>query len=122
MHGPQTFPKEERLRYGHQFRRLYEQGRRQPGPMAVVFVAAPPEGATGRGVGVVTSRRVGNAVVRNRARRLIREVYRLNRYRLRPNVQIVIVARAAINGKPYREVETALLAQFQAAGATQEAA
>jgi ribonuclease P protein component len=121
LHGSQTFPKEERLRYGYQFRRLYEHGRRVQGQLAVVFVDVPPAGTTGRTLGVVTSRRVGNAVVRNRARRLMREVYRLHRDRLKANIQIVIVARAAINGRPYREVETALLDQFRAAGAVQEA-
>jgi ribonuclease P protein component len=119
LHGPQTFPKAERLRYGYQFRRLYDQGRRATGQLAVVYVAAPPAGMTGRAVGVVTSRRIGGAVVRNRARRLMREVYRQNRDRLKPNVQLVIIARSAINGKPYREVETALLDLFQAAGAMQ---
>ncbi len=121
MHGQHTFPKHERLRYGYEFRRIYDGGRRVEGRLAIVFVAAPPEGKSGRAVGVVASRRVGNAVARNRARRLLREVYRLNRPRLRTNIQLVIVARSAINGKPYREVESALLGMFRAAGVIEEA-
>ena len=48
--------------------------------------------ADGR-VGIVTSRRVGSAVIRNRVRRRLREVFRAMRPRLIPGVWIVIVAK-----------------------------
>ena len=59
---------------------------------------------------------MGNAVTRNRARRLLREVYRLQKTKLKQNIRLVLIARSAINGKPYREVETAMLDLFRAAG------
>ena len=114
LDGGKTFPKRERLQRGFQFRHVYEQGRKVEGRLAVVYVleAAPEE----RAVGVVTSRRIGGAVVRNRARRLLREVYRLNKHKLKPNLQIVMVARTAINGKRLQEVETNVLQLLEAAG------
>lgn len=121
MHGQQTFPKPERLRYGHEFRRVYASGRRVEGRLALLFVAAAPPDRPGRAVGVVASRRVGNAVARNRARRLMREMYRRHRNRLRANIQLIMIARSAMNGKPYREVETALWDLWQAAGAIEDA-
>jgi ribonuclease P protein component len=115
LDGRNTFPKRERLQRGFQFRRAYEQGRKVEGRLAVVYVleAAPGD----RAVGVVTSRRIGNAVVRNRARRLLRETYRLNKRKLKPNLQIVMIARSVIKGKRYQEVEANVLSLLAAAGA-----
>ncbi len=47
-------------------------------------------------LGVVSSRKVGGAVKRVKARRLLREVYRRNRHRLSGQFDMVLVARAAI--------------------------
>lgn len=46
-------------------------------------------------VGIVTSKRVGNAVVRNRVRRLLREIFRAMRPRLIPGVWLVAVAKSS---------------------------
>jgi ribonuclease P protein component len=114
LHGLQKFPKRERLQRGWQFRRVYQQGRRVEGRLAVLYVLE--EARAGRSVGIVASRKIGNAVQRNRARRLLREAYRLNKHILKPKLQTVIVARAGINGKDLPEVAAALLGLFGDAG------
>lgn len=53
------------------------------------------EGGEGFKVGIVTSRRVGGAVVRNRVRRRLREIVRHHREELIADVQAVIVAKKA---------------------------
>lgn len=59
----------------------------------------------GRKVGVVVSKRTfHDAVDRNRAKRLLREAFRLSRACLPPDIEIVLVARAGIGGKSCREV------------------
>ena len=100
MHGRHTFPKSERLQYGHQFRQIYERGRRVEGRLLALYLLDEPAtdaAPSGRAVGVVTGRKIGGAVQRNRARRLLREAYRLNKHKLKPNFQLVMVARNAIS-------------------------
>ncbi len=118
MPGSSTLPKSERLQRGHQFRGAYEHGRKFVGRFVVLY--AVDDSAAGRALGVVTSRKIGNAVVRNRARRLLREAYRLNKQKLKTNLQIVMVARSTINGKRRPEVEADLLRLFLAAGILNE--
>ena len=59
--------------------------------------------------GISVSKKVGNSVVRHRITRLIREAYRLNREMFVEGYDIVVIARAAANGKTYQEIESALL-------------
>jgi ribonuclease P protein component len=119
LHGLHTFPKSERLRYGHQFRQVYERGRKVEGRLLALYLLDEPAtnpAPSGRAVGVVTGRKLGGAVQRNRARRLLREAYRLNKHKLKPNFQLVMVARNAIRGKRLPDVEAELLGLFGAAG------
>ena len=119
MHGLHTFPKSERLQYGHQFRQIYERGRKVEGRLLALYLLDEPAtkpAPSGRAVGVVTGRKLGGAVQRNRARRLLREAYRLNKHKLKPNIQIVIVARYGIRGKRLPDVEAELLRLFGTAG------
>ena len=66
-------------------------------------------GFAGVRLGVVASRRVGNAVVRNRLKRQIREIFRLNQEKLIRGVDIVIVLRASAFPLEYRELEKRFL-------------
>jgi len=88
-----------------QFRYCYEGGHKVVTRYAVVFMREPAE-ADGVRVGVVASRKVGGAVKRNRARRLLREAARsfVSRWQDR-SMWVVLVAREAINERNARDVQ-----------------
>jgi ribonuclease P protein component len=87
-----------------QFRYCYDGGRKVVTRYAVVFVRAPVD-SDGLRVGVVASRKVGGAVQRNRARRLLRETARSLAPRWNnQSLWIVFVARGSIDGQSARDV------------------
>ncbi len=73
------------------------------------------EGAALR-LGVVTSRKVGGAVQRARARRLLRDVFRRNRHRLSGSYDVVLVARASILRASSAAIETDFMVTVAQAG------
>jgi ribonuclease P protein component len=68
---------------------------------------------------VITAGRIGNAVTRSRARRLLREVFRLHQHDLAQPVDLVLVARPSIVGKPFPEVERDFLKTLRQNGLIQ---
>lgn len=82
----------DRIKKGWEYRRVYDQARARHGRLIVVFVLRE-EGLTRR-AGAVAGRKVGGAVARNRARRLLREAWRLLKQDFPPaGFQIVFVAK-----------------------------
>ena len=73
----------------------------------VLFRRTAPDAA--RRLGVVASRKVGNAVERARAKRRLREAFRLNRHRLTGPDDIVLVARRSLLTAPWPTVVEELL-------------
>ena len=60
-------------------------------------------------LGVSVSKKVGNSIVRHRLARLIREAFRLNNDNVKRGLDIVVVARAGLKEKGYKETESAML-------------
>ena len=76
------------------FRRIYARGKSYVSPLVVVY--ALKNRTKNVRVGITTSKKVGNAVQRNRSRRVIREAFRALAPRVRPGFDLVLVARAAV--------------------------
>lgn len=85
---------------------MREGGRAWAHPLFVV--AAAPNGLERTRVGLLVSRRVGNAVKRNRARRLLREATRRWLPRVRPGWDVVVIARSPLVESKLQPVEAAL--------------
>lgn len=97
------------MKQGRDFSRARAQGRRmQCGGFVLNWLHTEP-GQASR-LGVITTRKLGNAVVRNRARRLLREVYRLHQHELRGPLDLVLVARSEMVKSNFQKLEREFLA------------
>ena len=74
-----------------------------------------PSGNPSR-LGVITSRRIGKAHIRNHARRLMRECFRLDQHELLQPVDLVLVARRSIVDRRFYSVERHFLSLLKKAG------
>lgn len=72
--GSEAFPRERRIGARRDFRDAYENGAKKHGRLVVVFARPRPEG--GLRLGITATRKSGGAVLRNRARRRVREIFR----------------------------------------------
>lgn len=95
------------LQHAWQFRRCYDAGRKLVANHTVIFLFAPPE-SDGLRIGVVASRRVGGAVKRNRAKRLLREASRQVGSLWPEDRWVVLVAKGSIVTRSVEEVRADL--------------
>ena len=91
------------VKENYEFRRIYHKGRSAVSPYMVVYCLKNREGASR--LGVTVSRKLGHAVVRNRVRRRLREIYRLHEAELLPGTDMVVVARGRSVDAAYRKLE-----------------
>jgi ribonuclease P protein component len=103
-----------RIKDSRDFRRLMKEGQRLACGCLVANWRRVETGGAPR-LGVVTSRKIGGAVARNRARRLLREAFRRHQHGFGP-VDLVLVARPSIAGKSFAEVENDFLTMVRRTG------
>jgi len=104
-----------RLKQSREFARVRQTGRRLVHGCLIANWQILPTGAPTR-LGVVTSGKIGNAVVRSRARRLLRESFRLHQHEFIAPLDLVLVARNSIVGRPFRAVEQDFLTAARKGG------
>lgn len=109
------FARSLRLKRGREFARTRREGQRAVQGCLIANWRRLVAGGVTR-LGVVSSRKIGGAVIRNRARRLLREAFRLHRAEFAQPVELVLVARRSIVDCGLAEVERDFLAAMQRAG------
>lgn len=109
------FSRRMRLKQGRDFARLKRAGRRQACGCFIANWQILPAGSPTR-LGVITAKSIGNAVVRARARRLLREVFRLHQHDLAQPMDLVLVAQRSIVGRDLAGVEEPFLALWRKTG------
>ena len=92
----------ERIRRRAEFERAYKRGTRIRGRYATLFVLAN-QLDVGR-LGIAATKKLGGAVLRNRAKRLIRDVFRRNK--IAPGYDVVVVPKRELFGAGPNVFET----------------
>ena len=105
------------LKLNHIFQRLYRSNGQANGYF--VLYARKNRLDTNR-VGITVSKKLGKAHIRNRVRRRIREIYRLNEDRFQPGWDIVVVARAKSVDADFGKMTKAYLQLAEKAGILKE--
>lgn len=95
------------LKENYEFRRLYQRGKSAAGGTMVVYCRKNKLGRNR--LGLTASTKLGHAVVRNRCRRRLREVYRLNTPQLKQGYDIILVARGRTAKAPWKELNSMFL-------------
>jgi ribonuclease P protein component len=112
--GEARFPRRVRLHHKADFERVKSLGQTWRHPLFVLAVCQNDQGLSR--IGLVAGKKIGNAVMRNRARRLLREAARLLYNKMTPGWDIVLIARPAISEVKAQHVCTALAEAAYRAG------
>ena len=98
------FPASRRILRRARFQKVYHEGSRSGCSLFTVFIRAAKDDAPAR-VGITVTRKIGNAVVRNRAKRLLREAVRKHWDLFPSGLEVVLHARRPLVGRSGAEVE-----------------
>ena len=110
----EKFPKTDRILKRDVFRRVYEEGRKIQFTYFTAFVLTK-QTDTAR-IGITATRKMGNSVERNRARRLVREAFRKNKWLVPHGVDIVINVKRSLVEAAYRDFEVEFITFLERAG------
>src|SRR5918996_1119608 len=106
------FPRARRVRRRAEFQKVFEAGRRVQGKYFTLLMA--PNDAAGARLGIVASRKLGGAVMRNRAKRLIREMFRQSQpLPGRQDVDVVVIPRRELFDAAYSSLENDFRAAYR---------
>ena len=95
------------VKENYEFRRIYRKGKSAVSPQLVIYCQRNRRGHSRLGVSVST--KLGCAVVRNRVRRRIREIYRLNKAKMLPGYDLSVVARVRAVETDYQKLDRTYL-------------
>ncbi|MBS4534948.1 ribonuclease P protein component [Clostridium sp. D2Q-14] len=96
-----------KLRNNRDFSKVYDKGKSIANKYLVMFYIENE--LDYNRVGFSTTKKLGNAVIRNRVKRLIKESYRLNNDKLINGYDIIFLARVRANNASYKEIEKSII-------------
>jgi len=102
------------LKRNGEFRRVYGRGKALSSPVLITYYLKNRVGVCR--IGITTSKKIGNAVERNRSRRVIREGVRAVSPRIKPGYDFVFVARGRTKHVKSTEISATLLSVLSAEG------
>ncbi len=97
------FSEKERLRKRREFQKVFKEGKVFSNDQIIVY-ALLNSGEISR-LGITVGRKFGNAVKRNRLKRILREAYRLNKQLLHRGVDIIVIPRSGFSDLTLKSIE-----------------
>jgi ribonuclease P protein component len=116
---PLKFSRAMRIKQGHDFSRIRQEGERRATGCLIANWRRLSTGSQPR-LGLVTGSKIGDAVARSRARRLLREVFRVHQHDFTLPIDLVLIARPSIAGKAFSDVEQDFLTTLRRTGLIKE--
>jgi ribonuclease P protein component len=115
-----SFRYSERIHSQKDFKRALSLGKKLFHPAVHIYIFKRNDGSAVPRLGLVTSRKVGIAVRRNRVKRRLREIFRLNKHFFSPGIDIIFKARKEAAGLKYKELENIIISQLKKAKAVKK--
>lgn len=106
------------VKENYEFRRIFRKGKSAVSPLLVVYCQKNRRHLSR--LGVSASTKLGGAVTRNRVRRRLREIYRLNKPRMLPGYDLILVPRVRAVSAGYQQLERAYLRLLEELGLLRE--
>ena len=100
--------KELRLSKRDEFNKVYRYGKSSANKQFVLYYFPQPHLIYFR-LGVSVSKKIGNAVTRNRIRRMLKEIIRLNKSNLKLQTAYIFIARQSIADITYQDMEKSVI-------------
>ena len=97
-----------KIKKNYDFRIVYNRGRSFSNKLFILYIYKNKKNLDINRLGISVSKKVGKSVIRNKIRRLIYEVYRLNLNKLKNGYDIVFIVRMAAKDRIYGEIEKSI--------------
>lgn len=99
--------KKFRIRKNVEFKKVYKHGKNYWNRNLILYVKKNDKKVTR--VGYTITKKIGNAVTRNRLRRMMKEIYRLNFHNIKEGYDLVFIAKKKLVGISYKELESSMI-------------
>lgn len=96
-----------RLKKNKEFRKVYSLGRSFADRRIIIYLHKNAKEESR--FGFTVSKKVGNAVIRNKVRRKLKEICRLNRSKIKKGFDVIVIARPAAAGEKYLDFEKSFI-------------
>ncbi|MEK3806657.1 ribonuclease P protein component [Metabacillus sp. SLBN-84] len=104
--------KKNRIKKNEDFQKIFKQGKSMANRQFVIYMLNQPEEKEFR-LGLSVSKKIGNAVTRNRVKRLVRQVFLEEKDSLKTGMDYIVIARKPASEMDYHEVKSSLLHLFR---------
>ena len=99
--------KKFRIRKNMEFKNIYKVGKNYWNRNLILYVKK--NGLNETRVGYTITKKIGNAVTRNKIRRRMKEIYRLHFHNIKEGYDLVFIAKRGVKDIPYKELEGSMI-------------